>query len=239
MRKMIMPSGFDAEVFNCEIDAAYAEKRKGLEGYVTKDAMRVEYAERQHNRRIMDVYERHGLLEPPSWLDAEEERRRALPQVGEFQLVDDDFEPSNTALHEAGHAVVAHVLGQRVEKVVLLKKGGGYCVTEWFDELIARGCTPARVAFEYAVMALAGGTADPDQTPSPADVKIAKNAIAEAGGGAAEWARAEAEAKRLVTKHWAVIRKVALALDRFGQISGDQVARVVAGKPVLEFKPKK
>jgi Peptidase M50B-like len=36
-------------------------------------------------------------------------------------------DPAGTAIHEAGHAVLGHLLGLRVKQVVLHPEGGGTC----------------------------------------------------------------------------------------------------------------
>lgn len=144
----------------------------------------------------------------------------------------DKFGPSDTAWHEAAHAVVAIAQGTKVDHIALRRDGGGYCQAETFDDLRRRGLTAAQAARRRAIIALAGGLASPETHASPSDESNARNAIASAGGGGEMWLECRQQASNLVTRHRKAIRDVALALDRRTRLSGDQVRRLMKGLPL-------
>lgn len=144
-----------------------------------------------------------------------------------------DFNPSHVAMHEAAHAVVSIALGTKVESIWLTEDGGGRCRFERFDDMVARGERTQHAAYCRAVAVLAGGLVCPSSPRSRADEAIARNMTAEAGASVEFWQRVERRAVRMVEQYRCDIFRVATALDRRRKLTGDQVANIMEGKPLL------
>src|SRR5262249_1152265 len=130
------------------------------------------------------------------------------------------------AFHEAGHAVIAHVLGAPVHHVTL-----------------QAAITPlqratARCRWKRALIALAGPAAeDRFQRHAPAEHAALWRSIWD--GDARNAARylgvdgdvvaAHRKAARLVREHWSAIERVADALAERGRLSGAEVGTLVGG----------
>jgi hypothetical protein len=130
------------------------------------------------------------------------------------------------AYHEAGHAVIAHMLGAEVRRVAINKEDGGGVTSikrlgrgERASSSIWRGRTlrsathRAHTRVESATPAL---TAAATSTMSRNSSTTYMGKVADA-----YWRYVEARAEALVEQHWKKIDAVAKALLKQGTIAGD------------------
>ena len=140
------------------------------------------------------------------------------------------------AFHEAGHAVIAHMLDVAVQRVTLKRA------------ITAPRRITARTPWKRALVSLAGPAAEdrfvgypPAEHPAlwrSAWAKDARNAASHLGAIDGDVAAAHREAVRLVREHWDAIARVAVALSEHGELSGDEVDVLIArpSRPPLRHR---
>jgi predicted DNA-binding protein with PD1-like motif len=137
-----------------------------------------------------------------------------------------------SAVHEAGHALAAHLLGGVVETCEIFDAGGGRHSARrvpYRKRLCVKlaGHVAARVA-------LGAAAANPDRAGSDI-AKACRIALRIAHG---DEARAEAlllaaehEVETILAANVGVLRRIAARLQEDGSISGEAVAAIVSGVP--------
>lgn len=165
--------------------------------------------------------------------------------------MDDPRRQRSVAVHEAGHALVACVVGVPIARVSVepdrMSEGfEGYCNT-----LIPKGFDPYRCSSQEIlrrelVVAVAGplaeklGTGGCDRVAAATDTQNTfRNAVLLVGGGppgpisdswspAVEWVRrAQDLAETIIRKGWRALEALVVALLERGALDGEQVRQVV------------
>jgi hypothetical protein len=146
------------------------------------------------------------------------------------ELNTESVEPSSTAVHEAGHGVIARVLGLGCKRIVMCKEGGGKAWIEQPPAAAARlGVSEA--SRRMAIASWAGGLASEAHGSRPSGGDLAHIA---ASGDLADadmktrtaWRE---EAMRLVEKHEAQIERVARALEGLRELSERDIDLLMSG----------
>jgi hypothetical protein len=180
-------------------------------------------ADREAYRREIEARERPTRAAPKA--SPEEFQRNWKKSFEKQLLMMERKKPSDLALHEAGHAVIARRLGIACSGVVIRKDGGVARIAPPRDRDAVRS---------YAVCVFAGGVAC-NGMPSGQDMALIWASAETAGfdkAAVAEW-RDRAEA--LVTKHRADIETVAGALEARRSLTGDEIDALIGIEP--EPKP--
>jgi ATP-dependent Zn protease len=131
-------------------------------------------------------------------------------------------DPWRTAVHEAGHAVAARVLGYRVESVTITPTAtrSGSCT-------LPQGVHP----LDEAVIALAGRIAEEDicgatiGAGDSADLKAVSRCI---GGMDTLFVEAKRKAREITLNHSRAIQALAHVLVRHHDLTGDEVSAVLS-----------
>jgi hypothetical protein len=144
--------------------------------------------------------------------------------------------PTNEAIHESGHAVVARVLGQPVKLASLAKVTTRHL------------CGHSEVDRHLTIIALAGLVAEDRHAGYTPDERammwetVWRTALANAmrhldasGGGMMGPAKRAAE--RLVHEHWGAIKRVAKRLSACGELSGDELDALSRVLKALSCRP--
>jgi len=156
------------------------------------------------------------------------------------------------AYHEAGHAVVAHRLGYRVDGVSIVPKEASEARTKLPNPMRRKDAEldRHRIWVEHAaIIALAGPLTQKRHSPHSnwrsggsgygkfltkgADFQVVSNLIDRVHGegkvAQTFWRYLEAQAQRLVDINWPAIERVARALLEHGTLSGDEIRRTIGG----------
>jgi hypothetical protein len=154
-------------------------------------------------------------------------RKESVPDLGDRyrrayrlnELTLKSEEPGPTAVHEAGHGVIARVLGLGCEKIVMRKRGGGFAVIEKPPSAAARlGVFEA--SRRNAIASWAGGLASEAMGSEPSAVDLAHIGACGDIVGADLKTRTgwRDEAVHLVEKHRTQIDRVARALEALREL---------------------
>ena len=143
----------------------------------------------------------------------------------------------DVAVHEAGHAVMAHALGVRVIKATI---GGADGAWTWHRKIFRHGQRPEHDkshanrlrAERYALIALGGDIAERRFNPGrqradkqdQRQVRILLGLFARSPAHHAKWLAAlEQEAEEIIGQSWLAVEAVAAALARRGAMNGRQI----------------
>ena len=122
-----------------------------------------------------------------------------------------------TAVHEAGHAAMAILLGCRLDRVSVRERVGGHLIES------GRAFTLSRTPSAHVLVMVAGAAAERiyfgDGTqPTFDDLREAQK-VAQAPQGVVLFGRA---AKELLRLHWAGVMAIALALEEHATLQGSE-----------------
>jgi hypothetical protein len=128
------------------------------------------------------------------------------------------------AIHESGHAVACCVLGIPIKRATLFDVTG----------LVRVDCPHAQ--YNSALVALAGPCAEDRHCHYTLDERVElwgtawrqdfANALRNLNGDSVE--RAQRRARQLVRRHWDAVEALAVGLLVYGELSGDDVAVLMA-----------
>lgn len=139
-----------------------------------------------------------------------------------------DYEERLGSYHEAGHAVADELLGAGVERVTMHECIRAGDVDDWSKVVAAcAGSVGARIGNFMRFTGLSRGM-------SEQDLAIADVALERMGLGRSALDRAKTEAKALLWDNERALHRVAEALRAKGELTGDEVSRLVAGASVEE-----
>jgi ATP-dependent Zn protease len=136
-------------------------------------------------------------------------------------------ELEGTAYHEAGHAVVALLLGFSVEGIGIDDQGG-YCI--WNETLyVNQDVFPEH----WAAVNLAGSvakeiaTGEPDSDRVSQDDLIVRSLSLGTEGLEELLSRARAQAEEILRTAWSIVQTLARALLEYRQLQGEQIQDLV------------
>jgi hypothetical protein len=138
-----------------------------------------------------------------------------------------------TAFHEAAHGILGIALGCRVREISMTGVHGGFCD---FAPVPDRVADRLRIAFAGPCV---GYILSDDDLGCEGDFAVAREAVArlpveqrqQAYESAFAWSRSA------VLSHWREIESVAAALLEHGQLSGEQVGRILPRVAVTREQP--
>lgn len=137
-----------------------------------------------------------------------------------------DVNRALVCIHEASHAVVAMSLGETVDRVTIAPDGGQACFHPG----------QSLPLLDNLVVLLAGGVAHENfaalhglpTPPRPVDdLDAVREHLHRLGDDRAEvWGELVRITTAVVASHWPTIGRVAMQLDRAGEITGAEISRV-------------
>ncbi len=132
-----------------------------------------------------------------------------------------------TAYHEAGHAIVALLLGFSVESAGI-DTNGGYCI--WNETLYV---SEDRFPESWAAVNLAGSiareiaTGEPDSGPLTQD-DLAVRSLSVGPEGLEELlGKARSRAEEILQDSWPLVQVLARALLRYRRLQGEQIQDII------------
>jgi len=152
------------------------------------------------------------------------------------------FERMRTAYHEAGHAVMAHLCGQRVESVEIL---GDEELSGSVSTLSLNTDSSSSLEMELQILCLLSGQAAESirfpRVAAPyenedldAAIRIALNLLSSPEEVMPFLKNAEAEVLRLLYREWELVEALVTALHQQPVLEGEELRRILTRVPSCE-----